>query len=397
VRMEFSKGIKQGWQREWNEKGELVFQACFDQNQLHGPVLTWWSADQIRTRASFHEGKKEGKEEWFSKNGRQERLAFYQNDLLHGQVKEWFPDGQLHLSQNYDTGKPVGEHILYYPKQEKAAASLAQILHYGEPGKFHGEQKTYFPNGQLQTEVYYNQGECEGTKRAWDPQGHLVEEASYVHGKLNGMFFQRMSDGREILFGYKNHFKNGPHTIFYPLNERGEKLKALTASFEDDLLQGIVAEYDEKGVRIVETPYSKGEKEGEAKVYFPDGKVSMTIQFQQDRKNGLQTQYFPGGTVFRQIPFVNDVKEGEEQTYYESGERASIFCYKNDRLEGLAQSWNQEGIRVFEAEYVDGQRHGKFNKYYEDGKPYIEQIFAYDEPVGQKRKYERNGDLKTNR
>ena len=57
----------------------------------------------------------------------------------------------------------------------------------------------------------------------------------YRRKKLNGTFRQKSSDGREVVFEYKNNFKNGPHAIYYSPNEKGEKITAVQATFEDDI------------------------------------------------------------------------------------------------------------------------------------------------------------------
>ena len=124
--------------------------------------------------------------------------------------------------------------------------------------------------------------------------------------------------------------------------KKGEKIKAVTAHFQNDLLQEMVCEYNELGNKVVETPYLEGKKEGLAKIYSPDGKLNLTIRFSQDKKSGLQTQYFPNGTVFREIAYVDDLKNGEEISYFDNGRVASICLYRDDQLEGLSQSWNQE-------------------------------------------------------
>lgn len=241
--------------------------------------------------------------------------------------------------------------------------------------------------------ISYQHGVLDGTKQMFDPQGVLCEEATYIQGKLEGKFFQRSGDAREVVTHYHNNLKNGPHIIYYPPNQKGEKLKAVEAAFEDDRIEGILTEYSELGKKVAETPYVHGKKEGTANIFAGETRISITIEFYADKKNGLVTHYFPNGSVFRTTTYVDDVREGAETTYHENGEIASIFPYQNDKLNGLAQSWNPEGVLVFEGEYQDDLRHGIFNKYYDDGKPSLQQTFAYDELNGEKRKYDRNGSL----
>ncbi len=396
ARAEFGFGLKQGWQREWNEQGDLVMEALFDHDQMQGTVLSWWEKDQVKTRLQFESGKKEGIHKWFYKNGKPERVATFKNDLMEGEMLTWYPDGAIQSVQIFKEGKPVGEHRTYYPKSapsQKDEERLAHIFHYDTQGKLHGEERAFYEGGKLQAIVAYEHGLLSGKKQMFDQQGAVIEEAEYAQGKMDGRFFQKTADGKEVATHFKNNLKNGPHLIFFPPNQNGEKVKAVEAHFVNDQLEGIVTEYSDKGVKIAETPYVHGLKEGTAKIFAGETKISITIEFLADKKNGLTTQYFPNGKKYRETSHLNDLREGPETTYHEDGQIASIFLYHNDKLNGLAQSWNKEGVLVFEGEFEDDLRNGKFNKYYDDGKPSLEQTFVQDKLDGEKRKYDRDGSL----
>ena len=396
LRTEFNSGLKDGWQREWNEQGDLVMEALFEQDQMQGTALAWWGKDQIKTRFQFENGKKEGMHKWFYKNGKPERVATFKNDLMEGEMLSWYPDGAVQSVQIFREGKPVGAHRTYFPKSaasQKDEDRLAHLFNYDNEGKLHGEERAYYEGGKLQAVVAYEHGLLNGKKEMFDQEGNLIEEANYLLGKMEGKFFQKTPDRREVVTYFKNNLKNGPHSVYFPPNQQGEKIKALEALFENDQIEGILTEFSETGLKSAETMYVHGLKEGVAKMYAADAKISITIDFLADKKNGLVTHYFPNGKIYRTTSYQNDLREGEERTYFDNGRLASTFPYTNDKINGLAKSWNTEGVLVFEAEYQDDLRHGKFKKYYEDGKPYLEQNFAYDKLEGEKRKYEKDGSL----
>ncbi len=239
----------------------------------------------------------------------------------------------------------------------------------------------------------YDHGLIDGVKQMFSESGELVEEANYAKGKLEGRFFQKTPDMREVVTHYRNNLKDGLHTIYYPPNQNGEKMKAIETTFESDLIQGLLTEFSDKGVKVAETPYVEGKREGQAKIFAADAHISITIDFLADQKNGPTVEYFPNGAKYRETPYVNDKREGEEKTYHPSGAIASIFNYNSDLLNGLAQSWNEAGVLVFEAEYQNDLRHGKFNKYHEDGTLYLSQNFSCDKLDGEKRKVEKDGSL----
>jgi len=357
-------------------------------------MIAWWNKDQVRSRLFFANGKKEGKQEWYFENAKPEKILFYHDDLFDGECKSWYSDGSLHTVQFFKQGKPIGEHREYYQRKSLSQPEedfLARIIHYDENGKIHGTEASFYPDGKKQTVVFHDHGLFHGMKKMWGADGSLLEEANYVNGKLEGQYFQRLPDGREIVCQYRNNLKNGLHTIFFPLNQQGEKMKGVESFFENDVLHGLVVEYNDQGIKLAETPYQKGKKSGIAKVFTPSGKVQMTVAFEKDVQEGPITQYFPSGAVFRITPFVSGMRNGEEKTYHEDGSVASVFPYQNDLLQGLAQSWNAAGILVFEAEYQKGQRHGFFKKYYDDGSPYLVEHFVLDVLDGEKRKISSDG------
>ncbi len=339
TRVDYLSQCKHGWWREWNQRGELLSEVNYVQDRVQGTALSWWRGDQIKTRFHFKDGKQNGRQEWFYENGVLQRLANYADDVLDG------------------------------------------------------EQWSYYPDGVFQSLVSYKKGVMDGSKKIWDQKGSLLEEATYVAGKLEGKYFQKSSDLSETIYHFHESLKEGPYVVFYPPNEKGDKIKALDAFFHHDQLDGMVTEYGQDGVRISETPYIQGRKEGLGKLYFPNGKLSVLVPFENDQKNGILVQYFPNGQIWRETEFVHDVREGEERTYYDNGSLASCCFYSKDLLEGLSQSWNPEGVLVFEAEYKDNMRHGIFKKYYDNGKPLLEQTFAYDEAYGEKRKFDVAGNM----
>jgi antitoxin component YwqK of YwqJK toxin-antitoxin module len=313
MRAEFASGLKEGWHREWNENGELVFEAHYDQDALDGTLMTWWNKDQLRTKFHFVKGKKEGKHEWFYENGGLERVIHFQDDVNSGDLLAWYPDGSIQSKQRFEKGKPVGDHKDYYPKSnpdQKDVERLARFFNYDDEGRLQGEAKTFYPNGKLQGLLCHEHGVLHGIKKMYDENGNALEEANYISGKLEGRFFQKLEDGKEIVYTYRKNLKNGPHEIFFPPNEKGEKIKSLEAHYESDQINGLVVEYNQEGLKTAESTYLNGLREGPATLYGANGKINTMIQFSKNEKNGLAIQYYPSGSVFRETFFIGDKREG---------------------------------------------------------------------------------------
>lgn len=254
-RSEFCLGEKQGWQREWSDAGDLLSEALYEKDRIQGTVTTWWSKDQIKTRFVFADGKKEGIHQWYHPNGAREKLAVYKNDLLDGELLTWYEDGSMQSIQSYCQGTPVGEHFAFFPKTDPTQTDLDRLAHvvcYDEAGRLHGTERNYFTNGNIQSLLSYNHGLMDNVKRLYNQNGELIEEATYVQGELNGPYYAKSADGREVFSHYRDH-----------------------------LLDGLVVEYSE-GVKMSETPYMQGKKEGLAKHFGPDGEITLTIAFVAD-------------------------------------------------------------------------------------------------------------------
>lgn len=232
-----------------------------------------------------------------------------------------------------------------------------------------------------------------GLKALWDSEGVLLEEATYEYGRLHGRFFQKMQDGKELVYHYKDNLKEGLHQIFYPAAEGVDKVIAWEQMYINDLAEGEAIEFNPNGHKVSITPYVKGLKEGLAQVVHPKGQVLISLEFQADKKNGAFTQYFPSGKVQKQSQFLDDVQEGHEKTFFESGALCGSIEYHKGKIDGVYQKWNEKGVLVFDAEYKEGFRHGKMHKYYDDGKPHLIQIFVNDELHGVKKSYDVAGEI----
>lgn len=399
---DFAFGKKEGVHEEWNEVGDVITRIHYENDLPIGTAQLWYSKGKLKQSICFEKGKKQGKEEEYYPNGKQKVAAVYKDDKLDGEVKVWFEDGSLSAVKYFKEGVPVREHREYFSKEALAKTTgekikqplqLMRFFKYNDAGQLDGEQHTYYPDGTVQTSVCYQNGDLHGVKAMWDQGGTLLEEAFYDKGKLNGRFFERARDGREIVYHYKENKREGLHEVYYPSHEYFGKLKALQVNFVNDLAEGDALEYNEAGVKIAVTPYVKGEKEGISQIFSPKGNVLMSIEFHQDKRHGPSIQYFPSGEIFVESHYINDLKDREEKTYYESGLLAKCIPYKNGVIHGLYQEWNDQGLLTFEGEYKEGKRHGKFNKFYESGNPRLMQTFADDVLDGIKKSFSEDGTV----
>ncbi|OCX50379.1 hypothetical protein BEL04_21580 [Mucilaginibacter sp. PPCGB 2223] len=71
--------------------------------------------------------------------------------------------------------------------------------------KENGKYQYFFPNGKVQSEVNYLNGEYDGKYLSYFETGQLRTDREYTKGKLNGLFLSYYPDGKKKR---EDHFKN---------------------------------------------------------------------------------------------------------------------------------------------------------------------------------------------
>jgi antitoxin component YwqK of YwqJK toxin-antitoxin module len=150
----YVNGLMHGYSRQWDKKGNLYIEDHYRNGKLDGLSREWSSSGQICSEAEFRNGVLEGlTREWWL-NGQLLREVCYSGGYLKGDVKEWFETGQM---------KSVGEFL-----HNQSVGDL--------PIKV-GRHKTWYPNGNLESEVFYEDDKpIEGT--IWDEEGNIKEVIS---------------------------------------------------------------------------------------------------------------------------------------------------------------------------------------------------------------------------
>lgn len=101
-----------------------------------------------------------------------------QNQSVH-----WFPDGHKQYLANYHEG------LLYGEKKTWSADSshiLISHLNYVS-GKAHGEQKKWYPTGELFKKLHLNMGREEGIQQAFRKNGDLFANYEAKNGRIFGL------------------------------------------------------------------------------------------------------------------------------------------------------------------------------------------------------------------
>ena len=204
--------------------------------------------------------------------------------------------------------------------------------------------------------------------------------------------------------------KHGKGILIFP---NGEKYDGTWN--EDNLTHGIL--YDEKGEKIYDGEWEKGEYSGKGKLTPRKGEFSgYTIDghFKMGKANGFATFYKPdsskeyegywkdgrydgNGTLTFYLngkkSYEGEFKNGQPDgkgVYYENGQIAQEGEFKNSKLNGYGKQY-KNGKKEYEGYFTDNLPNGQGIKYYENGKKEYEGYFSNGQPNGYGTSYKKNG------
>ncbi|MCR6578946.1 toxin-antitoxin system YwqK family antitoxin [Campylobacter insulaenigrae] len=151
--------------------------------------------------------------------------------------------------------------------------NLKEEIPYNSQSRIHGVKRTFFSNGQLQSEEEYKDGKKEGFVKQYFENGQLQLEAQTKNNQYDGQFKSYYDDGKIEVEGT---YKNGKYIGAYKL-------------------------YASNGNIVSEQNYNKdGKKDGIFKEYSPDGALMSEEEYKNDLKNGIFRKYRNGAIIDEQ-------------------------------------------------------------------------------------------------
>lgn len=232
----YEKGALQGTSLYFYPTGALEKKVPFVKNDLEGTLTEFFPDGEIKAQTHYKKGQKEGPSLGFFSDGSRAWVEDYTEGLLKsgtyynpkgelvsevehgggfqalfeesqaltltefrvgkpdGMIQKLTPQGNLQKTFHIKNGKKQGEEVEYYPlsplEKKKPAPKLS--IQWNE-NAIHGAVKTWYDNGQLQSQREYSRNQKMGPSLAWYREGSLMfveeyEENRLVHGqyyKLN--------------------------------------------------------------------------------------------------------------------------------------------------------------------------------------------------------------------
>lgn len=182
-------------------------------------------------------------------------------------------------------------------------------------------------------------GDVKSCITSYHPNGQIKQYLEAVNNRAFG--------------GYKEWFANGQ--IKVEANIIGGVADVNNKAEESWLFDDKSKAYDEDGHLMAEIPYEKGELQGEAVYYHPNGKVWKISPYDKNLLHGQQKVFLEDGSLFQVVNFVKGVKEGPSTRYWDSSKIAFNEEFKNGLLVEAAY-FSRSGERVSEIFNGSGQR-----------------------------------------
>jgi antitoxin component YwqK of YwqJK toxin-antitoxin module len=187
----YIKGEKSGKATSYWSPGKPLSTELFDRGQL---IDASYFDRQGNCIAKVKQGQ--GKQATF-KEGNLNALFTISDGLVEGEVQFFLPNAALHTSYTLKDGKKNGEEWEFYPSEKGKDPTPKLFLHWSDD-KIQGQVKTWYPNGQMQSQREVNGNKKQGTSFAWYKSGDLMLFEEYENDLLLKGAYYKKADKKAV-------------------------------------------------------------------------------------------------------------------------------------------------------------------------------------------------------
>jgi uncharacterized protein len=271
----------------------------------------------------------------------------------------------LVLNLRSQTTNPNGYNKFYY---DNGALSSEGFMKDGKPD---GYWKNYYKNGKLKTEGNRKDFLLDSTWKFYSENGRITKSINYKEGKKDGLVITFDTAQKAVTKElFVNDIKQGVTRYLYPTGKIKQTLpyangKPNGISYEFSPDSTIVAIYEYKqgilqNVERINKKDNEGKKQGLWKEFYDDGKVKKEQRYNDDILDGYVKEYDEKGDL------VKTEKYNLGKQIKNAPELAVIEIYKN---------YYEDGTLKYEGPYADGYPVGTHYHYKQkmqcDSLPYL--------------------------
>lgn len=238
IEAQYIDGNRDGMYKTYYPNGQLRSEGAYDLGKQIGEWKYYHENGALNEIVRFVEGEQHGPNPEYNKAGIRVDSLNYVFDELDGNRYFYTQEGELQHVRVYDLGKIIGWRKL------KADGSLGELIPL-ENGT--GSVKAHFPNGKVAMEYSLDKGFfTEAPYKTYYSNGQLESEIQHKNGENNGWSRKYYANGQlESEVEYLNDYKNGEEKRYHANGQLAKKI-----SWVHGKLQGRVSSYDENGKEI---------------------------------------------------------------------------------------------------------------------------------------------------
>ncbi len=193
IRIEhFMKGLRDGIAVDIDQRGYLVSETYFVNNQIEGTAKKFYYGTNPASFIDYVHGKINGKKKIYYENsaGKLQEESEFKDDVKNGPSNYFAINGDPVAEYNYVNNKLQGVQKTYYAG--KKIMSEQEYIDNVENGSF----KEYYENGKLKSEGIYAKGVLNGVWKDYNEDGLLSAEGTYVGGEKEGKWLDYDATGK---------------------------------------------------------------------------------------------------------------------------------------------------------------------------------------------------------
>ncbi len=365
-------------QKYYYNSGNLSSEGNLENRLPIGLWKNYYESGTIKSEGEKRVGKSEGKWIFYSQNGQIEKEIEYAQNLKNGRFQQFDSIGKLLIDNNYKNDTLIGVSKIFkngiliiesnYEKGLKSGIEkkydendgrLIETINYSDniaeanlvinqidSRKYKkGLWRTFYPDGKIKNECFYENNQIVGLCKEWTEKGNLIiDNKKTDDNKVVEIKQTFHPNGKVASFqAYVGAYKNGAGSTY---DSVGKLLGSQLYKLDTLLARGFILPsgiYDSTWIYF----YSSGIKQATGK-YRNGIKVGEWIYFNEN-ENAIQKGKYRNGII-----------NGEWIWYFNNGQTKIKENYLNGRREGLSIEYDSLGTKITEGNYIDDIQDGKW-------------------------------------
>lgn len=269
------------------------------------------------------------------------------NSDRHGEITFYRQDGTVERIEQWRRGKPHGLKRTFYPNGNPQTEGNVYSMF--DPEDYHdGKWRFYREDGALDDERTYDQDKLSASKNYsyWWMKDSVGDGRTLCRvGSCEPFTGSLECDavvGKEPLPTYytcqiTNGVIDGAWSAYVDVPDRADRPLVGCGKIVDGRSVGVYTVYYPNGQLESLRTYRDGKIEGEYTAYYadsvavePHGKVEYRCNYINGKRNGTAYWYREDGTLDQTSDYVNGERHGWERVYGQNGELVSETEYRND-------------------------------------------------------------------